>query len=119
MMPAMPLLFAYGTLQDEAVQRETFGRTLCGDPDELPGFDLSWIEIEDPDFAAAGGRARHAIVRPGGREESRVKGTVFEVTDEELALADAYEPAPYRRVAATLASGRRAWVYSDASSGDF
>ena len=36
----------------------------------------------------------------------------------QLAIADAdrYEPAPYRRVAAALASGRQAWVYADARS---
>jgi hypothetical protein len=28
-------LFSYGTLQDEAVQRATFGRTLRGTPDRL------------------------------------------------------------------------------------
>ena len=31
----------------------------------------------------------------------------------ELASADAYEPAGYKRVSARLASGRHAWVYAD------
>ena len=37
---------------------------------------------------------------------------VFEVSDDELALADRYErTASYERIEATLASGTRAWVY--------
>jgi gamma-glutamylcyclotransferase (GGCT)/AIG2-like uncharacterized protein YtfP len=44
--------------------------------------------------------------------ESRVTGTVLDVTDEELAAADAFEaPAKYGRIEVTLASGKRAWVY--------
>jgi len=34
----MPLLFSYGTLQDEPVQRATFGRKLEGSADGLSGF---------------------------------------------------------------------------------
>jgi gamma-glutamylcyclotransferase (GGCT)/AIG2-like uncharacterized protein YtfP len=37
--------------------------------------------------------------------------TVFEITAEELAAADRYEVADYKRVAAPLASGVTAWVY--------
>src|SRR5262245_32277620 len=112
----MPLLFSYGTLQLEDVQLETFGRRLQGAPDELVGFERSWIEVADPDFVAGNG-ARHAIVRSNGRSDSRVSGTVFDVTDDERLASDAYGPPPYRRVAATLASGRQAWVYVDGSLG--
>lgn len=42
---------------------------------------------------------------------ARVAGIVFEVTDEELAQSDAYEPAGYTRISTVLASGRVAWVY--------
>jgi len=108
----MPLLFSYGTLQDEAVQVSTFGRRLRGGPDELVGFELGRLKIEDAAFVAQSGQAEHAIVKRNGREDSRVKGTAFEVTDAELAKADAYEPAGYRRVSASLASGRQAWVYA-------
>ena len=110
----MPLLFSYGTLQQAAVQLSTFGRLLDGHPDELVGFEQSMFEIEDPAFVAASGKAHHAIVRYNGRDDSRVPGTVLELTDDELAQADAYEPAGYRRVSGTLASGKEAWVYADA-----
>jgi len=114
----MPLLFSYGTLQDEDVQRSTFGRRLDGQRDELPRFEPALVRIEDPQVTAALGRTHHANVTFNGNEDSRVSGTVFEVTDAELARADEFEAASeYRRVAAVLASGRRAWVYVYGESG--
>ena len=110
----MPLLFSYGTLQQEVVQMAIFGRLLAGRPDELVGFERSSLTIEDPAFVASSGQAEHAIVRFNGREDSRVRGTAFEVSDHELASADRYEPAGYQRIRAMLASGKEAWVYADA-----
>jgi hypothetical protein len=112
----MPLLFSYGTLQQERVQLSTFGRRLRGKPDELVGFEQALFEVEDPAFVAASGKRHHAIVRYTGRDGDRVRGTALEVTDDELAAADAYEPAGYARVPARLASGRQGWVY--AAAGD-
>jgi gamma-glutamylcyclotransferase (GGCT)/AIG2-like uncharacterized protein YtfP len=113
----MPLLFSYGTLQREDVQRSTFGRLLRGQRDELPGYEQSLVRAEDPRGVATGGQTHHANVTFNGRNGSRVSGTVFEVTDAELAAADRYEqPAAYTRVTATLASGRQAWVYVAARS---
>jgi hypothetical protein len=65
---------------------------------------------------ADSGKAIHAIVRFNGRQDSRVSGMVFDMTDAELARADSYEPAGYTRVETTLASGKRAWVYAAAPS---
>jgi hypothetical protein len=110
----MPLLFSYGTLQQDDVQRATFGRLLAGSPDALAGWRQAMVAIEDPDVVATSGRTHHPIVRPGGDPADRVPGTAFEVTEAELAAADRYEVAAYRRVAVTLASGRSAWVYVDA-----
>jgi hypothetical protein len=110
----MPLLFSYGTLQQPAVQMSTFGRLLQGHPDELVGFEQGLLKIEDPEFVAPSGKSHHAIVRFNGNNDSRVSGTVFEISDSELARADQYEPAGYKRISATLASGRQAWVYAGA-----
>lgn len=110
----MPLLFSYGTLQQEAVQLSTFGRVLEGYRDQLVGFEPALCKIEDPAFVAASGKSHHAIVRFNGRSDSRVNGIVFEVSERELAKADEYEPAGYKRVRAMLASGKQAWVYADA-----
>lgn len=112
----MPLLFSYGTLQDEQVQLSTFGRRLQGDRDQLPGFEPSLVKIEDPHIVAAG-KTHHANARYTGRTDTRVSGTVFEITDAELAAADEFERAAgYTRIAVTLASGKRAWVYVEARS---
>lgn len=108
----MPLLFSYGTLQHEDVQRSTFGRRLDGESDVLPGFEPASVRIEDPAVAAALGRSHHANARFTGNAASHVPGTVFEVTESELARADEFEaPFDYRRVSVRLASGREAWVY--------
>jgi gamma-glutamylcyclotransferase (GGCT)/AIG2-like uncharacterized protein YtfP len=110
----MPMLFSYGTLQLEAVQTSTFGRLLAGREDELVGYEKSLVEIDDADVVATSGETHHPIVRYTGRDEDRVTGMVFEVTDAELASADAYEAEQYRRDAVVLASGEKAWVYVDA-----
>ena len=110
----MPFLFSYGTLQQEAVQLSTFGRRLKGFADELVGFELGVFRVEDPAFVATSGKADHAIVTFNGRPDSRVRGMALEITDEELAQADQYEPAGYTRVSAKTASATIVWVYADA-----
>jgi hypothetical protein len=113
----MPLLFSYGTLQQEQVQLSTFGRLLQGRRDDLPGYEPSLVRIEDPQKVASSGRTHHANAALNGRNDSRVSGTVFEITDAELAAADQYEQlAEYKRVAVVLSSGKEAWVYVDARS---
>jgi hypothetical protein len=113
----MPLLFSYGTLQEERVQLSTFGRVLRGERDELPGYEPSVVRIEDPQLAVASGRTHHANVTFNGRSDSLVSGMVFEITDAELAAADEYERgAAYERIAVGLASGKQAWVYVAAHS---
>ncbi|HTS60913.1 MAG TPA: gamma-glutamylcyclotransferase family protein [Candidatus Acidoferrales bacterium] len=108
----MPLLFSYGTLQEERVQMATFGRLLVGQKDELVGFEVTLVKIEGPRASAETGKTHHANIRFNGRNESRVSGTAFEVTDAELAAADEYEaPASYKRMPVTLASRQTAWVY--------
>jgi gamma-glutamylcyclotransferase (GGCT)/AIG2-like uncharacterized protein YtfP len=110
----MPLLFSYGTLQQEGVQRSAFGRLLKGSADALVGYAQSMVKIEDADVVAKSGKTHHPIVAHTGAGEDHVAGTVFEITDAELAAADAYEVDAYKRVLAPLASGRSAWVYVDA-----
>ena len=95
----MPWLFSYGTLREERVQLDTFGRRLGGEHDELTGVEPSVV-------------GPHANLTFNDRGDSRVSGMAFDVTDAELAAADAYErTANYTRRKVTLASGRDAWVY--------
>jgi gamma-glutamylcyclotransferase (GGCT)/AIG2-like uncharacterized protein YtfP len=99
----MPLLFSYGTLQEENVQLSTFGRRLNGQRDELPRFAKSAVTI---------GKGTYANVKFNGDDHSRVAGMAFEIADAELAGVDRYEATfSYERVVAVLASGRQAWVY--------
>ncbi len=72
------------------------------------------MPIEDEDVIARSGKTHHPIVRFTGRSSDRIDGTAFEITDAELAAADAYEVAAYKRIDVVLASGLRAWVYVDA-----
>ncbi|MEC5162461.1 hypothetical protein ACFDR9_003542 [Janthinobacterium sp. CG_23.3] len=108
------LLFSYGTLQQRDVQLATFGRELQGSADQLPGFHRSMVKIDDPQVVKTSGKSHHPIVKQTGITTHRVAGTVFEVTDDELAHADKYEVSDYQRVLAPLSSGRTAWVYVDA-----
>ena len=105
------LLFSYGTLQDKAVQLANFGRELNGQADRMPGYRLDWVEITDPDVLATSGKSHHPIVSPSSQANDSVAGMVFQISEDELAAADRYEVADYKRVAVTLASGLTAWVY--------
>jgi hypothetical protein len=107
-------LFSYGTLQLEAVQMATFGRTLSGTRDLLRRYMVSAIAIEDEATVTLSGKKDHAIARFTGRETDAIDGTVYAVTPEEVLHADKYEVAAYKRVAARLESGVTAWVYVDA-----
>jgi hypothetical protein len=109
----MPKLFSYGTLQQEDVQLATFGRRLAGVADALVGYRPSMVAIDDPEVVRTSGKTHHPIVAYTGKSEDRVPGMVFEISDAELAQADAYEVAAYVRVKAPLASGLEAWVYVD------
>jgi gamma-glutamylcyclotransferase (GGCT)/AIG2-like uncharacterized protein YtfP len=109
-------LFSYGTLQLEQVQLATFGRKLVGSADEMSGYALTLLKIEDPEVVATSGKTHHPVVSYSGNASDRVSGTVFAITAEELVHADGYEVAAYRRDRVLLASGVSAWVYVDAES---
>ncbi|MGE0703966.1 MAG: gamma-glutamylcyclotransferase family protein [Vicinamibacterales bacterium] len=110
----MPLLFSYGTLQQENVQLATFGRRLEGAADSLVGYEQTLVAIDDPDVVRTSGKSHHPIVKFTGTENALVPGTVFEISQSELEQADRYEVSAYTRVLARLISGRSAWVYVDA-----
>lgn len=105
------LLFSYGTLRQREVQLTTFGRELDGRVDAIVGFELDYVTITDPHVVATSGSDRHPILKPTDRPGAQVEGSVFEITEAELAAADEYEVDDYRRIAVPLRSGGRAWVY--------
>lgn len=104
-------LFSYGTLQLESVQLSSFGRLLTGQPDVMPGFRKEMVEITDPDVLEKSGEKFHPIVIPSNDPQDTVSGTVFRITEAELAAADDYEVSDYKRIEVVLASGISAWVY--------
>jgi gamma-glutamylcyclotransferase (GGCT)/AIG2-like uncharacterized protein YtfP len=104
------LLFTYGTLRDPGVQQSLFGRLVAAAPDSIPGYRLDMLTITDAAVIKASGSDRHPILRRGSPDDA-VLGACLELTDDDLAAADRYEVADYTRVAVTLASGNRAWVY--------
>lgn len=101
----MPRLFSYGSLQQPAVQRRILGREPPGSADEVIGFERVLIRRAGKELAN--------IVR-NGRADSRVAGTVFEISDADLLVVDAYEGTDsYVRMQAVLASGGEAWLYAE------
>ncbi len=103
-------LFSYGTLQKEKVQIELFGRILQGSGDTLIGYKVSTIEIKDESFLLKGEK-KYQLTAVISKDNDNIKGTVFEITEEDLRLADKYEPVNYKRVKVVLESGKEAWIY--------
>ncbi|WP_336968890.1 gamma-glutamylcyclotransferase family protein [Brevundimonas aurantiaca] len=111
-MTAGSLLFAYGTLQDPAVQTAVFGRDLGpAAPDRLSGFRLSHIPVDDLQVTAETGLTRYPILIPTPDAAPPVPGRLYPVTPADLTAADAYEGEAYRRVRVTTEGGVAAWVY--------
>jgi gamma-glutamylcyclotransferase (GGCT)/AIG2-like uncharacterized protein YtfP len=104
------LLFSYGTLQLESVQRSQFGRQLEGTDDMLTGYGVIEIQIRDTAVLDASGIEIHRALVPDA-DAPPIPGKVFRLTEAELAAADVYESENYRRELVTLASGAAAWVY--------
>ena len=93
-------IFIYGTLADPKVQQRVWGRITDGLSDMLKGYKRSQIEIE--------GEVYPLIISDSN---SRVIGSVIEITERELKKADEYETDAYRREKIALESGISAWVY--------
>lgn len=107
-------LFSYGTLQQENVQQDTFGRLLAGHQTILAGYKLSWVEITDEKVLASSGVNQHPIISFTGDTNDAIEGTVFKITADELKQADEYEVDDYKRISVKLQSGENAWVYINA-----
>jgi hypothetical protein len=82
-------LFSYGALRQVQVRMATF----------------SWLAITDSDVLAKSEARFHLIAEESAAPGDEVTGTVFEITEAELAAADDYEVSDYKRVAARLKSG--------------
>ncbi|MER5931811.1 gamma-glutamylcyclotransferase family protein [Streptomyces sp. NPDC002054] len=100
------------------MQLARFGRLLEGSPDALPGYTTTTVRITDPDVIAASGTDLHPLVLPSAQETDAVEGTLFRITESELAAADDYEVDDYIRSEVLLRSGVTAWAFLDARAVD-
>jgi hypothetical protein len=107
----MPYLFSYGTLQQESVQISIFSRLLEGSPENLIGFIIAKLQIQDKEVIRQSEKEFHPIAKQTGSFHNRIPGKVFAVSEEELISADCYEVDSYQRILTTLESGKSAWVY--------
>lgn len=105
-------LFSYGTLQKSEVQLKLFGRLLTGAKDKLKGYKLASIEIKDATFLAKGEDKFQLTLVPSKNDADVIEGIVFEISEEELLLADKYKPDGYKRIRIALESGKEAWIYT-------
>jgi len=95
----MEALFVYGTLRETHVQERLIGRIVEGQSDELQGYRRDWVLLPP-----------YPVAMPAAPEE-HIRGTVLEVTQDELEAMDIYEGICYLRIKVILLSGREAWVY--------
>jgi len=107
----MENIFSYGTLQQNNVQRAIFGRILSGHKDTLEGFGIKKLEIQDEFVVMASNSALHPIIFFTGKEDHRINGTLFKLTQAEFLKIDSYEVGDYKRIKVVLKSGIKSWVY--------
>lgn len=95
-------LFVYGTLKDPKVQLKIIGRILPLKKDAIIGFKKSAIAIEGN---------KYLCISKDPKSKRKMTGYLLEITNSELAKIDDYETDNYKRIEATLESGKEAWVY--------
>ena len=105
-------LFSYGTLQQDSVQRSSFGRLLKGHADATARLEAR----DDRDYRSrSAGQKRLALssrLSCPAPPSDEVEGMVVRRSPRTNSpSADRYEVADYKRVAARLKSGIEAWVY--------
>lgn len=104
-------IFSYGTLQYKQVQHDLFGRELQGVKDSLVGFKLGQIKNSNKIAVELSGEETHLLAINTGNMDDSVSGMVFDISDDELRRADAYEAPDYKRINVKLRSGLTAWLY--------
>ena len=102
----MEKLFAYGTLKDKDIQENIFGRSLKGISDRLVGFVINYIEIEE-EF----GIEKYPIITATENPQDIVEGILYDLSEQDINLADTYEGLHYKRIEVSLESKQTAWAY--------
>ncbi|WP_035673237.1 gamma-glutamylcyclotransferase family protein [Flavobacterium sp. 83] len=102
----MEHIFSYGTLQSKEIQMQVFNKLLTGTQDQLKGYKLKDLKIEE-EF----GMADYFVATPSENPSDEINGIVFTVSNEDLTKADLFESNAYKRIQITLQSGLSAWIY--------
>lgn len=102
----MEQIFSYGTLRSKEIQMQVFNRLLTGTPDQLTGYKIKDLQIEE-EF----GMEDYFVATPSENPSDAIDGIVFTVTNEDLAKADLFESNAYKRIEIALKSGTTAWIY--------
>lgn len=102
----MEQLFSYGTLQSKEIQMQVFNKILTGTPDQLTGYKLKDLKIEE-EF----GMTDYFVAMPSENIADSIKGIVYTISGKDLAKADLFESNAYKRVQIKLKSGVTAWIY--------
>lgn len=102
----MEQLFSYGTLQSKEIQMQVFNKILPGTPDQLTGYKLKDLKIEE-EF----GMTDYFVAMPSENTSDFIKGIVYTISTKDLAKADLFESNAYKRVQIKLKSGVTAWIY--------
>ncbi|NND16016.1 MAG: gamma-glutamylcyclotransferase, partial [Eudoraea sp.] len=84
-----------------SVQHSIFNRILSGQPDSLRGYQIATDQVA----------GRYPLIERSSDNETEVQGTVYELSGEDLLLADSYEGNAYKRIKVRLHSEKDAWVY--------
>lgn len=102
----MEQIFSYGTLRSKEIQMQVFNKILTGTPDQLIGYKIKDLRIEE-EF----GMEDYFVATPSDNPSDTIDGVVFDISSSDLAKADLFESNSYKRTQITLKSGITAWIY--------
>ncbi len=102
----MEKLFSYGTLRSKQIQMQLFNKILPGTADQLLGYKLKSLQIEE-EF----GMADYVVAVPSEDATEIIHGVAFNISPSDLAKVDIFESNAYKRVEVKLKSGIVAWIY--------
>ena len=102
----MEQIFSYGTLRSKEIQMQVFNKLLTGTPDQLMGYKIKDLQIEE-EF----GMADYVVAVPTEDAADPIHGIVYNISPSDLAKVDVFESNAYKRVEVTLKSGIIAWIY--------
>ncbi|MEO7975853.1 gamma-glutamylcyclotransferase family protein [Flavobacterium sp.] len=102
----MEQIFSYGTLRSKEIQMQVFNKILTGTPDQLTGYKIKDLQIEE-EF----GMEDYFVATPSENSLDAIDGIVYSITSADLAKADLFESNAYKRSQVTLKSGITAWIY--------